>query len=302
MMADAPAVIAELKQRFRVLAGPIALLADAGRQVQELAAGPTTDHAQRVVIAQPGLLSWAADTVTGIGTTLGATLILTVFLLSSGDLFLLKLVRVVGRLSEAKRSLRIVHDIESVVSRYLLTITVINIGFGCAIGTAMALLGLANPLLWAAAATVLNFIPYLGALIGIGAALAIGLITFPTLALAALPPIAYLVIHLAESTFITPLVVGRRLELNAVAILIALAFCGWMWGVVGAVIGVPLLVVVKVFADNFPSLATFGEFLSGEPSVEEPEPNGGAAASSPPSPALSAPEPAVVLPNLASDA
>ena len=90
MVADAPTVIAELRQRFQVLAGPIALLADAGRQVQELAAGPATEHAERVVIAQPGLLSWAADTVTGIGTTLGATLILAVFLLSSGDLFLLE--------------------------------------------------------------------------------------------------------------------------------------------------------------------------------------------------------------------
>jgi predicted PurR-regulated permease PerM len=274
MVADAPTVIAELKERFKVLSGPITLLADAGRQVQELAASPDGELAQRVVIAPPSLLSWAAATLTGIGTTLGATLILAVFLLSTGDLFLLKLVRVVGSLSEAKRSLRIVHDIENVVSRYLLTITVINIGFGCAVGTAMALLGLANPLLWAAAATVLNFIPYLGALIGIGTALAIGLITFPTLAMAALPPVAYLVIHLTESTFVTPLVVGRRLELNAVAILVALAFCGWMWGIVGAVIGVPLLVVVKVFADNFPSLAAFGEFLSGEVSGPEPEPNG----------------------------
>jgi len=127
------------------------------------------------------------------------------------------------------------------------------------------------------------------------------LITFPTLALAALPPIAYLVIHLAESVFITPLVVGRRLALNPVAILIALAFCGWMWGVIGAVIGVPLLVVVKVFADNLPSLAAFGEFLSGEDSSPEPDANGEAVEMKPASSPLGAAEPAAILPTLASD-
>jgi predicted PurR-regulated permease PerM len=272
MVANVPVVISELKERFEVLRRPLALLSESGRQLQEFAAGPTPDTTQRVVIAQPGILSWAADTLTGIGTTFGATLVLALFLLASGDLFPHKLIRVLHSLHEAKRSLRIMHAIENEVSRYLLTITVINIGFGCAIGVAMALLGLTNPVLWGAAAALLNFAPYLGAIVGVGTTFAVALITFPTIAMAALPPITYLVIHLVESTFVTPLILGRRLELNAVAILIALAFCGWMWGIVGALIAVPLLVVVKVFCDSFPGLSAFGEFLSGSdiPAPETP--------------------------------
>jgi predicted PurR-regulated permease PerM len=182
-----------------------------------------------------------------------------------------KIVRAMPNLSDKKRSLRIVHDVQLEVSRYLLTITVINIGFGATLGLAMTAIGMPNPLVWAVAAALLNYIPYVGAITGIVIAAAVGLITFSTLPMAALPPLAYLALHTLESAFITPLVLGRRLQLNAVAILVALAFGGWMWGIVGALIAVPLLVVVKVFCDHFPTMATFGDFLSAEP---PPEPDG----------------------------
>jgi predicted PurR-regulated permease PerM len=224
------------------------------------------------VLAQPGFLSWAADTLTGIGTTLGATLLLTVFLLASGDTFLQKIVRSVDSLSDKKRSLRIVYDVSYEVSRYLLTITAINLCFGILVGLAMAAYAMPNPIAWAVAATLLNYIPYIGAAIGIVLTAAVALITFPTLTMAALPPATYLALHLVEGNVFTPLTLGRRLELNSVAILIAVAFGGWMWGVVGALMGVPLLVVVKVFCDHFPRLATFGGFLSAEPGPEPAAP------------------------------
>ena len=136
-----------------------------------------------------------------------------------------------------------------------------------------------NPVLWGVGAALLNFVPYLGALVGMALAGAIGLITFPTLTMAALPPLAYFICNSIEGSLVTPLTLGRRLELNPVAILVALGFGGWMWGIVGALIGVPLLVVVKVFCDHFDGLAKFGEFLSGEPAVDiAPAAENGAAA------------------------
>jgi predicted PurR-regulated permease PerM len=119
-------------------------------------------------------------------------------------------------------------------------------------------------------AALLNYVPYLGALVGMALAGAIGLITFPSPSMAVLPPLAYFICNAIEGSVVTPLTLGRRLELNPVAILIALAFGGWMWGIVGALIGVPLLVVIKVFCDHFESLANFGEFLSGEATEETP--------------------------------
>lgn len=268
MLAEAPQIIEELRDRFGGK-GALSNLVEATEQVQEMAEGADEPGApQKVVLAQPGIISWAADTLSGIGGTLGATLLFVVFLLSSGDLFLQKLVRILPTLSDKKRSIRVVHDVESEVSRYLFTITLINFGFGAAVGLSMAAIGMPNPVLWGVGAALLNYVPYLGALVGMALAGAIGLITFPTLTMAALPPLAYFICNAIEGSVVTPLTLGRRLELNPVAILIALAFGGWMWGVVGALIGVPLLVVVKVFCDHFEGLAKFGEFLSGEPTVE----------------------------------
>jgi len=269
VIADAPAIAQRMEERFAPLREPLRKMMSASAQLEEMAGAvlPTTE---KVVVAQPGLAAWAADTLGGLSTTLGATLVLVVFLLSSGDLFLHKLVRMLPTFSDKKRSVRVVHDVEFEVSRYLLTITAINICFGVAVAFAMVVLGMPNALLWGAAATVLNFIPYVGAAIGTGAALIAGLITYGSIGLALLPPAAYLLFHTIESAFITPLVVGRRLELNVVAIFISLAFWSWMWGIVGALIAVPILVVVKVFCDHFESLSKFGEFLSGDNFTGEP--------------------------------
>jgi predicted PurR-regulated permease PerM len=269
VIADAPAVAQRIEERFAPLREPLRKIMSASAQLEEIAAAanPTTE---RVVVAQPGLAAWAADTLGGLGATLGATLVLVLFLLSSGDLFLHKLVRTLPTFSDKKRSVRVVHDVEFEISRYLLTITAINIGFGVSVAFAMAVLGMPNALLWGAAATVLNFIPYVGAAIGTGAALIAALITYGSIGPALLPPAAYLLFHTLESTFITPLILGRRLELNVVAIFISLAFWGWMWGIVGAFIAVPILVVVKVFCDSFPGLANVGEFLSGNNFTVEP--------------------------------
>jgi predicted PurR-regulated permease PerM len=265
MIAEMPTLVTEVRDRFAFLREPFATLNEAARQVQAITSGGGTDQAgapERVVVAESGLLGWLAGTAADFGTTFGATLILALFLLASGTTLRSKLVRSVPDLSGKKRSLRVLRDIENEVSRYLLTITAINAGFGFCVGLAMALLGMPNPLLWGIAAALLNYIPYLGGFVGNVLASAVAVVTFPTLAHAALVPLAYLAIQIVESNFVTPLIVGRRLQLNTVAILIFLSLTTWMWGIVGAIIGVPLLVVVKVFSDNFPSLRGLGEFLS----------------------------------------
>ncbi|HEY5080754.1 MAG TPA: AI-2E family transporter [Bauldia sp.] len=280
LLSQAPATITAIGQRFAFLRQPFAMLNDASHQFERLTGGePATP--QSVVIAQPGLLTWVAGTAAGIGTTLGAALILSLFLLANRDTLRIKLVRVVPHLSDKKRSLRVLRDIENEVSRYLLTITAINLGLGFCVGAAMAFLGMPNAVLWGIGAALLNYIPFLGALAGQCLALAVAAVTFPTLTLAILPPLAYLAIQLIEANFVTPTVLGRRLELNPVAILIFLALTTWMWGIVGTILGVPILVVVKVFADNFPALASFGEFLSTEAATEEDEATAAAATAAP---------------------
>ena len=267
VIADVPVIADRIEQRFDHLRGPLSRILNVSEQVEDMARSGE-EPVEKVVVAQPGIASWAADTIRGLSATLGATLVLLVFLLASGDLFLHKLIRAVPTLTDKKRSLRIVHDVEGEVSHYLRTITLINIGFGFCVAATLAALGMPNAVLWGFAAAALNFIPYVGAMAGTSATFIAGLITFPTIGMAILPPAAYLIFHLIESAFVTPLILGRRLELNAVAIFISLAFWGWMWGFVGALIAVPLLVVIKVFCDHFDRLAKLGEFLSGEPAPE----------------------------------
>jgi len=263
MISATPKVVEKLQERFAFLQRPLAAMSEMGSAMQKVGQGGDNGP-QSVVVVQSGLLASAAGTLADIGTTLGATLILSIFLLVSGDRLRTKLIHSVPTLSDKKRSLRVLLDIETEVSRYLLTIGAINAGVGICVGVAMAFFGMPNPIVWGFAAALLNFIPFVGSLTGQLLVFAVATVTFPTLLQAALPPLAYLLVGLVEGSLVTPSILGRRLELNPVAILIVLALTTWMWGLVGAIIGVPLLVVTKVFSGHFTSLSWLAEFLTSE--------------------------------------
>src|SRR6185295_10197317 len=164
---------------------------------------------------------------------------------------------------DKKRALAIAYDVEREVSQYLLTITLINISFGIYIAAVMTIVGMPNPVLWGVAALLLNYIPYVGALTGIAMVSVVSLISCDSISYALMAPLLYFAAAILEGQFFTPMFLGRRLERNSVAILIFVAMWGWLWGIVGAIIAVPFLVLIKVFCDHFAGLAGIGEFLSG---------------------------------------
>jgi len=188
---------------------------------------------------------------TSTAATAAFVLVLTYFLLVWGDGMIATLADVFMRPGNQHRLVELVHDVERGVSGYLATVTVINVFLGLAIGTAMWLLGMPNPALWGAMATLLNFIPYLGAAAGI---LIVGLVAQVELAatpgFALLVPGAYLALTTLEGQFITPTILGRRMELNPILVLLSLAFWGWLWGPAGALLAVPLLAVAKIVHDH----------------------------------------------------
>ncbi len=270
MAEKMPTVAAQVREKFAFLKRPIATLNNAGDELQAMfKPADTAATEKQVVVATPGVVEWALGTLADLGTTLVATLLLAPFLLASTDGLRHKLVRVQPVFRDKKRSLQVLRDIENEVSHYLITVTMINAGLGVLVGTTMALLGMGTPFVWGTAAALLNYIPYVGPTIGIALVGASSLALHPTLGGALLPPLAYLTLQVIEGAFVTPMIVGRRLELSPIAILVALALTTWMWGIVGTVIGVPLLVVVKVFCDRFPSLAAVGVFISAEQSLVE---------------------------------
>jgi predicted PurR-regulated permease PerM len=276
MVTHAPDVIRTVRDKLDVLREPFAALSQASREVTEATtpAEPVTPGKETVTVVdrQPSLLDWLIATLADAGSTIVATLLLAPFLIASNEALKLKLIRAVPLLSAKKKSLRVLRDIEERVSRFLVTAGMLNTGLGILVGSAMAILGMPNPILWGVGAGLLNFIPYIGPATGIGLAAAVSLTIHDDLPTALLPPLVYAALNALEAGLVTPMVMGRRLSLSIVAILLSVALTTWMWGIIGTVIGVPILVVIKVFCEEFPSLAHVGLFISAESEpIEESE-------------------------------
>jgi predicted PurR-regulated permease PerM len=259
---NAPSIGMELKRKLEYLREPVETLKEAEKQVEEATGGEAEFGVQEVVVKEPGLLSRAARGAPDVIAGGILTLVLLLFLLASGDMFYEKLVRVLPTLTDKKQGLRIARDVEREVSRYLLTITTINIALGIVIAAAFHAIGMPNPILWGVVATALNFIPYVGAIIGITIAAIVSIVSFPTLGQALAAPVIYMAVTLMEGQFATPALVGRRLQINGVSVFLAVAFWGWLWGFAGIFIAVPVLIVIKVFALHVDGLGGLHEFLS----------------------------------------
>jgi predicted PurR-regulated permease PerM len=143
-------------------------------------------------------------------------------------------------------TLRTLSDIDEAMTTYFGTFTIVNIGLGLATAALTWGTGLPNPLLWGVLAGVLNYVPYLGPATVIGMLGVAGLLSFPTLGAAAVAPLAFLAIVTVEGQFVTPALMGRRLELNPFAVFLAIAFSTWLWGPAGAFVAVPLLMALSV--------------------------------------------------------
>ena len=143
-------------------------------------------------------------------------------------------------------TLRALSDIDTQMTTYFGTFTIVNVCLGIVTAALTWLIGLPNPLLWGVLAGVLNYVPYLGPSIVVGTLAVVGLLTFPTLGEAMVAPLAFLGIVAIEGQFLTPALMGRRLELNPFAVFLAIAFCTWLWGPIGAFVSVPLLMALTV--------------------------------------------------------
>ncbi|MGZ8337894.1 MAG: AI-2E family transporter [Allosphingosinicella sp.] len=159
----------------------------------------------------------------------------------------------------AMTTARVIQQVVDATSAYLGTITIVNIGMGLLVALILYFIGMPTPLMWGGIAAVLNYIPYLGP---IASALLLalgGLMTFEDPWYALLPALSFVVIHLVEANIVTPSVVGRRLTINPLLILLSLSFWAWVWGTTGALLAVPLLIILRTVLDaaGKPDIAGF---------------------------------------------
>lgn len=251
-----------LEQHAKILTSPLAEVEGILKRAEEAAQGPA-DGTPAVTVKTGGL----ADTLLAgtFNVTVGilTTILLLFFLLASGDTFLRRVVEMLPRFKDKRQAVDIVQNIEHDVSAYLITISLINLMVGVATAAAMYACGLGDVVLWGAAAFLLNFVPILGPMVGVGMFALVGLLSFDALGPALLPAGLYLLIHVIEGEIVTPLILAKRLTLNPVLIILSLIFWYWMWGVPGAILAVPILAIVKIVCDRIKPLMAVGHFLEG---------------------------------------
>lgn len=275
LVDDAPAIGRQVEEKVRSLLGSAEAVLEAGQQVNEMASGGRNEDVQKVVVREPSLFASFAYVAPAYLAQAVFTMVLLLFLLSSGDMFYEKLVHVMPTFRDKRRAMRIAYDIERKLSRYLFTITLINAGLGIAVGTAMWLIGMPDPLLFGVAGFAFNFVPYLGALAGAAIAMVVGLLTFDGFAYALLPAATYFALTTFEGQLVTPYFVGRRLEMNTVVIFLSITFWAWLWSMMGMLLAVPLLVAIRAFSEHIPQLEPLGDFLSMRGSETDDEDDSG---------------------------
>jgi predicted PurR-regulated permease PerM len=257
-----PLGIPKLQERLSFLSGPISAFQRLMSRAESLTQMPQSGPLP-VTLAGAGLSERLLDSTRAVVSGLLEIVLVLFFLLMAGDTFLRRLVEVLPRFKNKRQAVEISQQIESDISAYLMTITLMNVAVGVATGVAAAFCGLGDPVLWGSLAFLLNYVPILGPLTGAVIFLFAGLLTIDALWLAAMPAALYLGIHIAEGETITPMLLARRFTINPVLVVIALVFWYWMWGVPGAILATPLLAVTKIVCDRIEALKPFGHFIEG---------------------------------------
>lgn len=184
------------------------------------------------------------------------------FLMLANDRVLLSKWVAAARTTKGKRrAVRAIRAVETHCSRYLLTITVINIILGAGVALVCIALGVPEPFLWGVMATVLNFIPFLGAAIGVVVVLFVGATTSESLLFGMLPALGYLTLTCLEGMLITPMIIGRQIKLSSVVVLTWLILWGWLWGLAGALLALPMLAAIVMMCRHVPEWRPLAELL-----------------------------------------
>lgn len=256
-----PAAIEEFRQRTR----EITISMEEMREMADSLSDMEEEARNQDVVIQEASLANRAVTLAGtIGTSLLIFFVFLYFILATNHLMRDRIVQIAPRIGDKEKARRIIRDIEREISGYLVSVTLINMGLGTAIGLCMWAIGLPNPVLWGAAGMILNYIPYLGPAIGMTLTGIAGFLTMPDPVYALLPPAFYFLCNLIESQLVLPTVIGRRHTINSAVVFLSIVFWGWMWGVIGAVLAVPILVIVKTAFSHLDRLQKFSVFIASE--------------------------------------
>lgn len=270
-----PVLTYTLQRKLEGLRKSLAFMQELSQKVEQAAnaataaASKAAEPAEKIVMRDRSLLGELASQTPVVILQIAYTGVLAFMLLAHRNAHRRQILRIPANFFTRVRVARLMRDINERVGYYLFSLAVIYSGVAVLATVALALLGLPNAVMWGALMGIASFVPFVGPPLVIALVSAVALLTFDQWARIAAVPAILTVIHFAESQFVTPSFVSRRCALNTVAVFVTIALLGWMWGAVGAIVAVPLLILISTISAHLPAMRWLEVLLSDDRPVSD---------------------------------
>lgn len=261
LFGSAPAMAEKVGERFSEFQDEFAWIAMANEQLSMLMG---QSGAREVVLASPSVIQQLAFATPSLLIEVLLTLLMTFFMIESRVRLRRHLLFDRASFGTSIKAARVMREIQDRVAAYILTVAWINGCVGIVVALGAWALGVEAPIMWGGLAALLNFLPYIGPLLMTALLTLFGIGTAETLLIGLIPAAAYMGLHTVESNVITPSILGARFTMSPVMILIALSYFSWIWGVFGALLSVPILLMLTAFFEHVGKPNLVG-FVFGEP-------------------------------------
>lgn len=250
-----PRVLFEIEYKFQSLKRTIQEAQETTERLEEFTELDKDSEIEKEVKVQgPSLADQIFGEARSFLWTAAIIVVLLFFFLAYGRNTVNRLINSMPQTERQRHWLGFLPQIQQGLTRYLATIAGINLLLGVTTTAAMALLDVPNPVLWGVIAGIFNFVPYVGAATTLAMLTVVSILTFDSLLSMLLPPLVFLCLTALEGNFITPLVVGKSLRLNPIMIFVSILFWGWIWGIPGVLLAVPILAAIKIISNKVSAL------------------------------------------------
>jgi predicted PurR-regulated permease PerM len=267
-LGQGPVLTYSVERKLEGLRKSLAIVQEVTKQVEQATSGaspqpqPGKPAPEKVVVRDTSFLTQLATTTPGVLLQIGYAGVLAFMLLANRNTHRRQILRIPAEFQTRVRLARMMRDINDRVGQYLFSLCVVYSCVAAVATAALWLLGFPNAIVWGALMGIASFVPFIGPVVMVTVVALVALLTFDDWARIVAAPAALLAIHLLESQFITPMFLSRRCALNTVAVFASIALLGWMWGAIGAIVAVPLLILLSTVAAHLPSLRWLEVLLS----------------------------------------
>jgi predicted PurR-regulated permease PerM len=265
-----PEIADQMERKLSGIRSSLREASDAERALNELTEIAPGPKRQVVVMESPSLLWSAFTSSTKLLAGIGACLLLTLFLLAAGPRTFSSFIGALPRRAHRIWTRHYAASTQKAVAQYIRTLALVNIGVGVLLGTVLYALEFPNPVFFGVIIAALNALPYIGPALIAAILAAVGILSYDE-PMQWLAPFGFFwLVHIVESNVVTPLLLGRRLSLNPIAVILMLMIWGWLWGVAGLILAVPLLIATKVVIDSTDAFAVLRPLFGSEPEKRLP--------------------------------